>query len=237
MLHNADCFDVLSALPDNSVDCVLTDPPYATTSIKWDTQFDLDEFWREIKRVLRTPHSPAIVLADQPFTSFLIVSNLSWFRHDYIWKKPQHSGAHNARKRPFKYTEDVLVFSEQKANYFYEEVCTKLDKPKTINYNLTGVRTLGKHKEEPGQHTTYLTDYPNEVLEFAGVRGGEHPTQKPTDLLEYLLRIYTREGDVVLDPFMGSGSTGVACKNLNREFIGIERDPDYFALAGDRCAS
>jgi site-specific DNA-methyltransferase (adenine-specific) len=239
MLHNADCFDVIESLPDNSVDAVITDPPYGTTSIEWDTMLNPERFWRQIKRVMRTEKSPIIVFADQPFTSALVMSNLSWFRHDFIWKKPQHSGAHNARKRPFKYTEDILVFSESPSNYYYEQVCTKLDKPKTIKYNLAGVPSLGKHKEEPEDHTTYLTGFPKEVLEFTGVRKGDadstgHPTQKPVDLLEYLINLYSKEGDVIFDPFMGSGSTGVACNNLNREFIGVEMKEDFYNLAVSR---
>ena len=235
-LYNADCFDVLQDLPDKSVDAIITDPPYGKTSIGWDTAPNLALWWEQAERVLRTPHSVAVMFADQPFTSRLIVSKEKWYRHDYIWRKPQHSGAHNARKRPFKFTEDIIVFSEGTANYYYEQVCDKLDKPKTIKYNLDGVPSLGKDKQDLGDHTTHLKNFPREVLEFAGVRKGFHPTQKPTDLLEYLLRIYTQEGDVVLDPFMGSGSTGVACETLNREFIGIEKNPDYFAIAGDRLA-
>ena len=236
-LYNADCFDVFEDLEDNSVDAVITDPPYATTSIKWDTQIDLDRFWYQVKRVLRTPSSPAVIFADQPFTSALVMSNVPWFRHDYIWKKPQHSGAHNVRKRPLKYTEDILVFSAERANYYYEQICVPLDKPKVVKYNLDGVRSLGKHKDDVPDHTTFLTGYPKEVLEFKAVRGGKHPTEKPVDLMEHLIHIYTHEGDVVLDPFMGSGSTGVACKNLGRDFIGVEKSEEFYKIAGERLAT
>ena len=227
----------MAELPPNSVDLILTDPPYGTTSIGWDTAPNLARWWEEVERILRTPNSPVVMFADQPFTSHLLVSKEKWFRHDYIWRKPQHSGAHNARKRPFKFTEDILVFSKEKVNYFYEQVCTKLDKPKTVKYNLDGVPSLGKHKQEVPDHTFSLTNYPKEVLEYSGVRRGFHPTQKPVDLLEYLLRIYSHEGDVVLDTFMGSGSTGEACRNLNRDFIGVEMKEEYYDHCVERLNS
>lgn len=236
LLYNADCFDVMGEIPDKSIDAVITDPPYGTTSRDWDHSIDLDKFWLQVKRVLRTPHSPAVIFADQPFTSHLIVSNHKWYRHDFIWNKTRHSGAMNVRVRPFKHTEDIVVFSDKKSNYYYEEICVPLDKPITGKYNLRGVRMISGHKENPPGYIMTLTGYPQELLDFRAVRGKTHPTEKPIDLMEYLLRLYTREGDVVLDPFMGSGSTGVACKNLGREFIGVEKDKDYYQLAGERLA-
>ena len=238
MIHNADCFDVLASLPDNSVDAVITDPPYGTTSIGWDTAPNLARWWDEVERVLRTPNSPVVMFADEPFTSRLVCSKEKWFRHDWVWKKPQHSGAHLVRFRPLKYTEDILVFSKDKANYYWEAVVEELETPKTIDNNLASLgKVLGEARTFTGKHTTKHTGFPKEVLEFASPRKDRiHPTQKPVELLEYLLPLYTQEGDVVLDPFMGSGTTGVACKNLNREFIGVEKEENYFALAGERLA-
>ena len=229
-LYNGDCFDILKELPPNSVDAVITDPPYGSTSIGWDTAPNLARWWEEVERVLRTPNSPVIVFADQPFSSRVLLSKEKWFRHDWVWKKPQHSGAQLVKYKPLKYTEDILVFSKETANYYWDAVVTELEKPKTIDNNLSSLgRMLGDDRTFEGKHTTKYTGFPKEVLEYASPRKGRiHPTQKPVELLEYLVNLYTRKGDVVLDTFMGSGSTGKACKNLDRDFIGVEMEKEYY---------
>ena len=239
MIYHGNAFDLFEKVEDNSIDAVITDPPYGTTACRWDSVVNLDDFWVEVKRVLRDEHSPVVVFADQPFTSNLVMSNPKWFRHDWIWNKGQHSGALQARNKPFKKTEDIVVFAKKRANYYWEHVVRELDKPKTINNNLKGYRTaVTRHRTE--EHTTRVTGFPMEVLEYRAPRAGrgvfKHPTEKPVDLLEYLTTLYTKPGDTILDPFMGSGSQGVACKNLNREFIGFEMEEEYFQLAGERLA-
>ena len=232
MIYNDDCFDVLASLPDNSIDAVITDPPYATTPLRWDTPIDLDEFWRQAKRLLRKPSSPVVVFADQPFTSVLVCSNLKWFRYEWMWDKHAHSGFLNAWKRPLKHTEDVVVFSEKAPIYNIQQHLKPTKKSKGFVPPRTSV-AYAELDRENGQSSGW-TGFLKERVEFRAVKSGEHPTEKPVELMEFLVGLYTNEGDVVLDPFMGSGTTGVACKNLNREFVGVEKDENYFALAGDR---
>ena len=234
LLHNADAFDVLSALPDHSIDAIITDPPYATTPLRWDTPIDLPEFWRQVKRLLRTPNSPVVVFADQPFTSALVMSNVKWFRYEWMWDKHAHSGFLNAWKRPLKHTEDIVVFSEKAPIYNIQQHL----KPTKVSKGFVPPRTSVAYAEldrENGQSSGW-TGFLKERVEFRAVKGGEHPTEKPTDLMEFLVGLYTNIGDIVLDPFMGSGSTGVACKNLYRSFVGVEQDNNYFDLAVSRVA-
>ncbi len=235
MLHNADCFDVLSALPDNSIDAVITDPPYATTGKKWDTPFELDKWWDHINRVLKDD-GVSVVFADEPFSSQLVVSNIQDFRYEWIWDKSYPSGALQAWKRPLKTTEDICVFSKDTPPYNVQQFLTPTYR---VSNSPRGNRL---QDNDEARKPTEWTGFPTEVIKMKGVRtpGREeklHIAQKPVELMEWLVRLYTQEGDVVLDPFMGSGTTGVACKNLNREFVGVEQDPHYFDLAGGRLAS
>lgn len=231
-LYNADCFDVLEDLEDNSVDAIITDPPYATTPLRWDTPIDLPRFWGQAKRVLKDKHSPVVVFADQPFTSNLVMSNLKWFRYEWLWDKNAHSGFLNSWKRPLKTTEDIVVFSEKAPIYNIQQHLT----PTKVSKGFVPPRTSVAYAEldrENGQSSGW-TGFLKERLEFKAVKGGEHPTEKPVDLMEFLVSLYTNEGAVVLDPFMGSGTTGVACNNLNRDFIGVEQSEEFYQLAGER---
>lgn len=241
-LFHGDAFDNWEAIPDNSIDAVITDPPYGTTSCKWDTTIDLNRFWEQVERVKRDEHTPVVVFADQPFTSTLVSSKVKWFRHDFIWDKTQVSGGLIARIAPLKTTEDIVVFSEKKANYYWDHIATPLEKVREKDITTQQMRTavLRPSKEHKGRYKTTHTGFPMEVIkEFRPVRGGgydRHPTQKPVELMEYLVKLYSKEGDTILDPFMGSGSTGVAALNLNRHFVGIEQDEHYFQVASERCA-
>ena len=236
MIYQGNAFDLFSEVADNSIDALITDPPYGTTGCRWDSVINLDDFWVEAKRVLKTPHSPVVVFADQPFTSNLVMSNPKWFRHDWIWKKPQVSGALQARNKPFKFTEDIVVFAEKRANYYWEHVVS--EREPVHRDNATATYRTAKERFANDTHVWKHTGFPKEVLEFSAPRAKQgvmkHPTEKPVSLMEYLITLYTKEGDIILDPFMGGGSTGVAAQNLNRNFIGFEMEEEYFQYAGER---
>lgn len=226
MLYNGDCLEILPTLPDASVDMVLCDLPYGTTQNKWDSVIPLEALWTEYWRVC----SGAVVLtASQPFTSSLVASGLDWFKYAWVWEKSAATGHLNAKRIPMKVHEDIIVFAKGAAPY-----------------NPQGLEPLGKTVRRGNNGTNFgksgtenfqeWTNYPRSILRFPHEGKSVHPTQKPVALFEYLIRTYTNEGDTVLDNTMGSGTTGVACRNTGRKFIGIERDPDYFAIAQQRIA-
>lgn len=236
MIYNADCFDILATLPDASVDAIITDPPYATTACRWDTPIDLEAFWVQARRLLRTPKSPVVMFADQPFTSALVMSNPKWFRYEWLWDKTGHSGFLNAWSRPLKTTEDIVVFGEKVPHYNIQQHLKPTKKTKGFVPPRTSV-AYAELDRENGQSSGW-TGFLKERIEFRSVKGAPkdklHETEKPIDLMEFLVALYTNEGDVVLDPFMGSGTTGVAAQNLNREFIGIELEQRFYEAAGER---
>lgn len=218
-----DCLEEMRLIPDGSVDMVLCDLPYGTTQNKWDAVIPFANLWAQYRRVCRG----AIVLtAAQPFTSALVMSNPGEFKYQWVWHK-EPSGNLNAKKMPMPEHEDVLVFGNPMYNpQGLRPTLRKRsasDNSKTSNY--------GEQKAKPYVQT--VTGYPTSILPFAKERG-DHPTQKPVALMEYLIRTYTNEGDTVLDNTMGSGTTGVAAMNTSRRFIGIERDADYFCIAAER---
>lgn len=227
-LMKGDCLEKMKEIPDKSVDLVLTDPPYGTTACKWDSVIPFKEMWQELKRIVRNERSAIVLFSKQPFTTALNASNLKDFKQELIWKKSNHDNAVNAKKRFLNVIENISVF--------YEQQCT---------YNPQGIipygkitrqgrgKSLSQGSERAGAYVQEFTNYPRNILEFAR-EGRLHPTQKPVPLLEYLIRTYTLKGETVLDFTMGSGSTGVVCKNLNRNFIGIERDDKYFEIAKNR---
>ena len=230
-LIQGDCLEKMKDIPDGSVDLVLTDPPYGTTACKWDSVIPFEPMWEQLKRI--TKKNGAIVLfGSQPFTSALVMSNPKMFRYEWVWNKKIPGNFANVKHCPLKYHENVLVFSEGKHNY-YPQFRQDVKKP------------FGKIVAGKSEHITIAVKkergfgYPKSFLEFAKPNnlskdGGLHPTQKPVALMEYLIKTYTNEGDTVLDFTMGSGTTGVACKNLNRSFIGIELDETYFNIAKNR---
>jgi DNA modification methylase len=230
-LQAGDCLELMKALPGASVDMVMCDLPYGTTRNKWDSVIDLTALWAEYKRVCRG----AIVLTAQaPFDKVLGVSNIGMLRYEWIWRKEAGTGFLNAKKAPLKDHENVLVFYDKLRTYnpqmrsgFRPYKCKKGGD--TTNYR-------------PGLSDNIVTEssgerYPVTVLEFPRDKTKLHPTQKPLALMEYMVRTYTNPGDVVLDNCMGSGTTGVACVNAGRRFIGMEMDPGYFAIARDRIAA
>ena len=221
-LKRGDCLELMRGLPDNSVDLILCDLPYGTTQNKWDSVIHFDALWGEYSRIC---NGAVVLTAAQPFTSALVVSNMKNFKYQWVWKKSRPTGHLNAKKQPLRNTEDILVF--------YKSQCT---------YNPQGTRetdviVAGSTSSNYGKcsKTTRqtVTGYPTTILEFAS-ETGVHPTQKPVPLMEYLIKTYTNEGDTVLDNCMGSGTTGVACANTRRKFIGMELDREYFRIARRR---
>jgi site-specific DNA-methyltransferase (adenine-specific) len=240
-LYQGDCLEVMKDIPDGSVDMVLTDPPYGTTACKWDSVIPFEPMWEQLKRV--TKKNGAIVMtASQPFTSALVMSNPKMFKYCWVWVKNVPAGFAQAKNKPMSKHEDVVVFSLAKTGHVSQ--CKN-----RMTYNPQGIIPFGKEvknskshrgsafearKNSRGSYIQEFTGYPDSVISIPVERNGFHPTQKPVALMEYLIRTYTNEGENVLDFTMGSGTTGVAAKNLNRKFIGIELDEEYFKIAQDR---
>ena len=230
-LLQGDCLELMKDIPDGSIDMILADLPYGTTACKWDEIIPFGLLWEQYERVIKD--NGAIVLtSDEPFTSQLINSNIKKFRYKWIWKKSYSTGFMNANKMPLKNVEDVLVFYKKLPTYNPQGVVEvnkkqvrKRDKGTTI-YNDMGLKE--------GEYTQKFTNYPKQVIETTKKEKTYHPTQKPVELFEYLIKTYTNEGETVLDNCMGSGTTAIACKNLNRNFIGMELDEIYFNIAKER---
>jgi len=224
-LYFGDCLDVMPQL-DVKVDMVLADPPYGITQNKWDSVISLADMWAALQEITTNHNTPIVMTAAQPFTSTLGASNIGQLRYSWVWEKPKATGHLNAKKMPLKNHEDVLVFADTLPLYHPQ-----------------GLEPYGKMGKRGGNGKNYgksgltnfqeFTNYPKSILQFKS-DPTVHPTQKPVALMEYLIRTYTNEGDTVLDFTMGSGTTGVACVNTNRKFIGIELDAKYFDIASDR---
>lgn len=241
-LLNGDCLELMESIPDKSVDMILCDLPYGTTANKWDKIIDSEKMWEQYERII-TDKGAIVLFASGQFTNKLISSKENLYRYKWIWVKNTKGNFVNAKNRPMTQYEEICVFSkgitantkhiERKMNYFpqgLEEVYLQKKKSKNKFGNVAGNRP--SHKDI---HIQKQTGYPTDLLHFNTVGNKTvHPTQKPVDLLEYLIKTYTLEGMTVLDNCMGSGSTGVACKNLNRNFIGIELDKEYFGIAKER---
>lgn len=224
VLYHGDCLEVMAGLPDASVDMILCDLPYGTTACKWDTVIPFEPLWAQYRRIAK--RNAAIVLtANHPFTATLVASNLRDFRYSWVWEKSKPVGHLRAKLQPMRAHEDVLVFSRESPRYYPQGLVAI--EPRMVRRTNTG----GVYRKQAGMPSVQsFTNYPRTVLKF-GVEEGLHPTQKPVALMEYLIRTYTNEGEVVLDNCMGSGTTGVACANTGRRFIGIEREPKYFDIA------
>ena len=227
-LMRGNCLDLMHDIPDGSVDLILCDLPYGTTACKWDTVLPFDALWAHYLRVSR---GPVVLTAAQPFTSALIMSNIKYFKYSWVWVKTNCTGFANAKKQPLRAFEDILVFYGQQPTYNPQGVLP-LDTPRTRTKDTGGI--MGKTGFKDGYQQS-VTNYPKNVLNIASERG-LHPTQKPVALMEYLVRTYTNEGDTVLDNCMGSGTTGVACGNTGRNFIGIEMNREYYHIARKRVA-
>ncbi len=227
-----DCLEEMKAIPDGSVDMVLCDLPYGTTQNKWDSVICLTALWLHYWRVAKI-NAPIVLLAQTPFDKVLGVSALSELRYEWIWEKTAATGFLNAKKSPLKAHENILVFYRKPPTYNPQMTAGHVIKRVSVTHTNHSSNYGKQMTREPYESTER---YPRSVQKFAKDNrlAKEHPTQKPVALMEYLIRTYTNEGDTVLDNTMGSGTTGVACVNTGRSFIGIERDPDYFHICCER---
>jgi site-specific DNA-methyltransferase (adenine-specific) len=230
-LYHGDCLELMQDIKEKSIDMILCDLPYGTTACKWDVIISFEHLWEEYKRIIKYRGCIAL-FGSEPFSSSLRLSNIKQFKYDWIWNKVTASGMQIAKYRPMNQHEIISVFSNGSIIYF--PIMEKMDKPDTYKcytksesfplFKNDGITRIRTHK------------YPKSILTYsnANKKGNFHPTQKPVALLEYLIKTYTLEGETVLDNCMGSGSTGVACININRDFIGIEKEKKYFDIAEKR---
>ena len=235
-LFHGDCLEVMKNIADGTVDMILCDLPYGTTNLKWDVCIDLEKLWEHYERIIK-PNGAILLFAQTPFDKILGASNIKLLKYEWIWEKTQATGHLNSKRMPLKAHENILVFYKKLPIYIPQK--TQGHKPvntytKTIkNQNKTGIYNF-QGKEISGGGAT--DSYPRSVLKFSSDKQKEayHPTQKPIAILEYLIKTYTKKGELVLDNCMGSGSTGVAARNTSRKFIGIELEKKYFDIAEKR---
>ena len=240
-----DCLELMKKIPDKTIDMVLVDPPYGATCLKWDKIINFNELWKEYERIIKDNGIIAI-FGIQPFTSMLIASNLRLYRYSWVWQKDTATGHLNANYKPMQITEDINIFAKGTVGSLSKNPITyhpqgvkAVNKIKRNNPNSTwrknkGYNSMNNVLNSDKEFIQKFTGYPNNMLTFPRDKSAVHPTQKPVALLEYLIKTYTLEGDTVLDNCMGSGSTGVACVNTNRNFIGMELDEKYFNIACKR---
>ena len=238
LLHG-DCLDVMSTIESGSIDAIITDPPYGTTACKWDSVIDFELMWEQLNRIIK-PNGAIVLFGSEPFSSALRMSNIKNYRYDWVWEKSRPMGFLEAKNKPMKKHENIMMFSFGSSSngcknriIYNPQGLTEINKKMK---NSTDTENLGNRKSRDvgSEYTQKHTNYPNTLLKFKTVRGGLHPTQKPVALMEYLISTYTNENETVLDFTMGSGTTGVAAKNTNRNFIGIEQDESYFEIAEER---
>lgn len=241
-LHKGDCLEVMKQIPNQSIDAIITDPPYGTTACNWDSVIPFDLMWEQLNRIIK-PNGAIVLFGSQPFTSALLMSNVKRFRHQWQWVKTRPTGAFQAKYMPMKANEDILVFGLNKVNY-YPIMVKRTEAEFKASYRKNDSKSWGNNiqghkdnliirKSKDEQWYKYPTNILN-IKKDTKRNGKSHPTQKPVLLMEYLIKTYTKENQTVLDFTMGSGSTGVACLNTNRKFIGIEMDDKYFDIATKR---
>jgi site-specific DNA-methyltransferase (adenine-specific) len=234
-----DAIEMMAILPDQSIDLVACDPPFQKTRNRWDAMIPFEDMWKSIARVAKTD-AAIILFASQPFTSKLVMSKIDWFLYDWCWRKSNSTGHLNAKKMPLRQHEDILVFSSGKPIYnpqFFRKEDSKVRRGQLSGFS-TG--SYGSFKAKAERTIPDDISYPRSILEFNTARhdgeSGFHSTQKPTAIMDYLIRTYSNEGDLVLDFACGSGTTGVACRRAGRNFIGIEKDEGFAAIAEKRIA-
>jgi len=236
-LKQADCLEVMKEIPSGSVDAIITDPPYGITACKWDSVIPFKPMWEQLNRIIK-PNGAIVLFGSEPFSSALRMSNIKNYKYDWIWKKNRGSNFASLKYQPFKEHENVLVFSNKTHNYYPIKQARSESGKARAKYKLNASNTgkkgfLSGMKEIDRGYIDKNLRNPSSVQKF-NTEVGKHPTQKPVALMEYLIKTYTNENETVLDFTMGSGTTGVAAKNLNRNFIGIENDANYFEIAKDR---
>ena len=231
-LYNGDCLEIMKQIKNKSVDAIITDPPYGTTACKWDNVIDFKLMWEQLNRIIK-PNGAIVLFGSEPFSSALRISNIRNYKYDWIWNKKVASNSQLCKYQPLKITELIHIFSKKTHNYYPQDLknCNIIKSNKNRS---KGVGHIGSEK----LRDTYIqkkTGYPKNVIEFKPNNiNKQHPTQKPIALMEYLIKTYTNESETVLDFTMGSGTTGAAARNLNRNFIGIELDKNYFNIAKER---
>lgn len=230
-LMQGDCLERMKEIQSGSVDMVLADPPYGTTACKWDSIIPLEPMWGQLKRIIK-PNGAIVMTASQPFTTTLISSNMKMFKYCWVWDKSIGTGFLNANKQPMRSHEDVVVFYSKQCVY-NKQMREGADYSSTFSDKNLSSNLYGGAKQCK-ETRTYTGRNPVSIITFMRDKCRNHPTQKPVALMEYLIKTYTNEGDLVLDFTMGSGSTGVAAVNTGRRFIGIELDDGYFKIAQDR---
>jgi len=228
-LKKGDCLEIMKSIPSGSIDAIITDPPYGTTACKWDSVIDFKLMWEQLNRIIK-PNGAIVLFGSEPFSSALRMSNIKNYKYDWIWDKPKGSGFLNAKKRPLRHYETISIFSYGTPIYYPQGLI------KGVFNNsrpaLENEPTLyGKQKQHK---KSKFTNYPKDIIRYSKPHKPLHPTQKPIELMEYLIKTYTNENEMVLDFTCGSGSTGVACVNTKRNFIGIEQDENYFDIAKKR---
>ena len=229
LLHG-DCLELMKHIPDKSIDAIITDPPYGTTACKWDSVIPFELMWKELNRIIKD-NGVIALFGTEPFSSHLRLSNIKHYKYDWIWDKVKPGTFATAKYQPLKQHELISIFYKKSSSYKPQMI--DRDKPKTSKQYS---QSLSANCTIDGLERTYTKLFPKTILKYSNAyqKGKVHPTQKPLLLLEYLVKTYTNENDTVLDFTMGSGTTGLACKNLNRNFIGIEKDDKYFEIAKQR---
>lgn len=244
-IYNEDCLEGMKRIPDCSVDCIICDLPYGTTDCKWDSVIPFDKLWEQYKRICK-PNAVIALFGSEPFSSYIRMSNIGWYKYDWIWRKNKPTGFQHAKNMPLKDYEIISVFSKASMGH------ASLLGDNRMPYNPQG--TMVAHKlvrnakgkfggvvgTRPSHKDAYVADaenYPRMTLEFACETNCFHPTQKPVDLIRYLIRTYTSEGDLVLDNCMGSGTTAIACIKEKRHFVGFELNAEYYKIALKRIST
>lgn len=229
-LYRGDCLEIMKQIPDESIDAIITDPPYWTTACKWDSVIPFEPMWKELKRIIK-PNGAIVLFGSEPFSSALRMSNIKMYKYDWIWNKKLAWNGILAKIQPLKIHEIITVFSPWKVNYYPQKTKGRYRKKMWLKESeITGWDSFAEITENDEYYPISIQEYTLANLR----RWRLHPTQKPVELLEYLIKTYTNEWETVLDFTMWSWTTWVACNNLNRNFIGIEKDEWYFEIAKSR---
>jgi site-specific DNA-methyltransferase (adenine-specific) len=240
-LRKGNCLEVMKTIKDNSIDAIITDPPYGTTACKWDSVIDFDLMWEQLNRIIK-PNGAIVLFGSEPFSSALRMSNIKNYKYDWIWHKNKSGNIFQYKMRPMARTENISVFTNYPLTYqyiknckYYPELldCNKMVKT-AMTKNNRSVDTRPNHEYNLKKYKMKKTGYPENIIKIKNEKNKLHPTQKPIALMEYLIKTYTNEGETVLDFTMGSGSTMVAAQNLKRNGIGIEQEEKYFKIAEQR---
>ena len=241
-IYNEDCFDLFKRIPDKSIDCIIADPPYGITACKWDTIIPLEPMWKEIKRVIKD-NGAICLFGSEPFSSKLRMSNIEMYKYDWIWEKSKPTGFINSKNMPLKNYEIISVFSNGKIGHkklinnrmiYNPQGIFKLERK--IKRTHRGFEGTSERKSQTNEYIGELSGFPKMILKFNNVIKNKtiHPTQKPVELISYLIRTYTKENELILDFCMGSGTTALACKKNNRNYIGSEISKEYCSIAEER---